>query len=515
MKSIKRALISVSNKQGLGEFAKQLHALGIEIISTGQTAQFIKNLDIPVKEVSEITGWPEMMDGRVKTLHPKIHGGILGKRSRHESIANQYGIEWIDLVVVNLYPFEQTIKKAGVSFEEAVENIDIGGPAMIRSAAKNCESVTVIVDPADYESIIKMLQQGKGIQDDNRQSLAAKAFLHTSRYDAAIHQYLIEKTSKQSNSVNFPEHMVLSLSKANALRYGENPHQSAAAYHFDQAPAGVLNATQLQGKMLSFNNLLDADAALLTIRDFDLPTAVIIKHANLCGLASSENAIAEAFSDALDTDPVSAFGGIIALNRHCDEETAALISKSFFEVLMAPGFSEQALSLLSSKTNLRVLAFDSTNMATTLQFQPIVGGFLLQERYNHILDINDLTVATKLQPSQSTLADLLFAWQSVKHAKSNAILIAKDSCVVGIGSGQVSRIDAVEIALKKAEGREEGAVLASDAFFPFRDSIDRIGKSGITAIIQPGGSLRDSEVIDACNEHGIAMVLTGVRCLKH
>lgn len=515
MTTIKRALISVSNKQGLDFFANQLHAIGVEIISTGNTAHFIRNLGIPVRDVSDITGWPEMMDGRVKTLHPKIHGGILGRRNQHESVAHQYGIEWIDLVVVNLYPFEETIKKADVTYEEAIENIDIGGPSMIRSAAKNNESVAVVVDPADYESVVTFLQQGKGLSDDYRRSLAAKAFLHTSRYDAAIHHYLIEKNQSQSTSMGFPEEIHLSLGKANALRYGENPHQVAAAYYDTQAPSGILKATQLQGKILSFNNILDADAALLAIRDFELPTAVVIKHANLCGLASSEQSIAEAFSNALATDPVSAFGGIIALNRCCDEETAALMAKSFFEVIIAPGFSEQALSLLSSKTNLRLLILDTTKISTSIQFQPILGGFLLQERYHHVLRANDLNVVTKHQPSISTIADLLFAWQSVKHAKSNAILIAKEGCVVGIGSGQVSRIDAVRIALEKAAGRQNGSVLASDAFFPFRDSIDQIGKSGITAIIQPGGSLRDQEVIDACNEYDIAMVLTGIRCLKH
>jgi phosphoribosylaminoimidazolecarboxamide formyltransferase/IMP cyclohydrolase len=514
MNPIKRALISVSNKQGLDDFVKQLHALDVCLISTGQTAIFIKNLGIPVQEVSEITGWPEMMDGRVKTLHPKIHGGILGKRNHHEAVAQEYGIDWIDLVVVNLYPFEETIKKADVSFDEAIENIDIGGPTMIRSAAKNNESVAVIVDPADYESIMTTLQQGQGLSNSVRQSLAAKAFLHTSNYDAAIHQYFMKKTQDKSAPLDFPDEMTISLGKANDLRYGENPHQSAAAYRYKQAPAGVLNATQLQGKMLSFNNLLDADAALLAIRDFDLPTSVIIKHANLCGLASIEGSIAQAFSKAFATDPVSAFGGIIALNRPCDEETASLMVRSFFEVIIAPAFSEKALSILASKANLRLLVMDVTYVSN-IQFQPIVGGFLLQERYNHVLQIKELTVVTECKPSTSTLKELLFAWQSVKHAKSNAILIAKQGCVVGIGSGQVSRVDAVEIALKKAEGRQQGAVLASDAFFPFRDSIDRIGKSGITAIIQPGGSVRDQEVIEACNEHGIAMILTGIRCLKH
>lgn len=515
MTIIKRALISVSNKQGLDFFAKQLHTLGVDIISTGNTAQFIKALGIPVRDVSEITGWPEMMDGRVKTLHPKIHGGILGRRHQHESVARQYGIEWIDLVVVNLYPFEDTIKKVDVTFEEAIENIDIGGPSMIRSAAKNHESVAVVVDPADYDNVVTMLQQGEGIPIEDRRSLAAKAFLHTSRYDAAIHHYLMKESQSECASTDMPEELHLTLTKASALRYGENPHQNAAAYRLKDVSAGILEARQWQGKVLSFNNILDADAALLAIQDFEQPTAVVIKHANLCGLASSEQSIAQAFTDAIATDPVSAFGGIIALNRCCDEETATRMVHSFFEVIIAPSFSEQALALLSTKANLRLLSLDTKKGSSKIQFQPIVGGFLMQERYHHVLQAKDLRVVTKQQPSIDMIADLLFAWQCVKHAKSNAILIAKNSCVVGIGSGQVSRIDAVKIAIEKAAGRQMGAVLASDAFFPFKDSIDQIGQSGVTAIIQPGGSLRDQEVIDACNELGIVMAFSDIRCLKH
>ena len=503
---IQRALISVSNKAGILPFAKQLHALGIEIISTGGTSQLLKEAKIPVIEVSELTGFPEIMDGRVKTLHPKIHGGILGRRSAHADVAT------LHLVVVNLYPFAETIKQPNVTFDDAIENIDIGGPTMIRSAAKNMEYVTVVVDPDDYEGVIKQLSGTSSIPFDKRKELAIKAFEYTAQYDAFIHNYL--STTVENKPLVFPEKIQFLLSKNSELRYGENPNQSACAYQFGVQPKGIFGAVQHQGKALSYNNLVDADAATMCVREFEMPACVIVKHANPCGVASSST-ILEAFSKAFETDSNSAFGGIIALNRDCDASLAAEILNHFFEVLIAPGISEEALTLLSAKPNLRVLTQAQDSPLNDWEYKWIEGGVLIQAKDQHVLQPTAHQVVTLQQPSQEVIDDLLFAWRIVKHVKSNAILIAKNFQAIGVGAGQVSRIDAVDIAVRKAQDRLEQAVLASDAFFPFRDSIDRIASTGIKAIIQPGGSLRDQEVIDACNEHGITMLMSGIRCFKH
>lgn len=501
---IKRALISVSDKAGIVEFASALSQLNIEILSTGGTSKLLREANIPVRDVSDVTGFPEIMDGRVKTLHPKVHGGILGLRAEHSMIAKQHDIEWIDLVVVNLYPFKATIENPNASFDDAVENIDIGGPTMIRSAAKNMGWVGVVVDPNDYVTIIQELQQQQGLQFVTRKNLATKAFAHTAEYDALIHQYLSEKPQPALH---------LQLEKVADLRYGENPQQTASAYRFPNTH-GILSAHQYQGKELSYNNIADADAAVACVREFSNPACVIVKHANPCGVAIAET-IEIAFEKAFQADPVSAFGGIVALNRHCTKELAEKIVSSFFEVIVAPSFSIDALETLAKKANLRLLALEMKQAIPKHEFKYVNGGLLVQDRDDHQLLENDLTLVTENKPSQEDLKTLLFAWHVVKHIKSNAILIAKDNVTLGVGAGQVSRIDAVELAIKKAGGHLKQAVLASDAFFPFRDSIDFLAKTGIKAIIQPGGSVRDEEVIQACNEHHIAMVFTGKRCFKH
>lgn len=511
--TIKRALISVSNKQGLVEFARGLRELGIEIISTGGTSNLLREADILVREVEEITQFPEMMDGRVKTLHPKIHGGILGKRDAHAEIAKQQEIPWIDLVVVNLYPFADTIRKPNVTLNEAIENIDIGGPTMIRSAAKNMQWVTVVVDANDYGKILSELREHHAISFKTRQSLATKAFQHTSAYDALIHHYLQKTDTDQSSE--FPSQIYLVAEKQADLRYGENPHQKACAYRFQEYFPSVMTAKQYQGKPLSYNNIVDADAAVGCVREFSETACVIVKHANPSGVAIGGN-IQQAFSLAYQADELSAFGGVIALNKICDEATAKQINEIFFEVLIAPAYTQGALAMLSAKTNLRVLELpELMHKASLHEYKFVEGGVLLQDKdYNHISP-SDLTVVTQLQPNKVEIDAAVFAWRVVKHAKSNAILIAKENRTVGIGAGLVSRIDAVDMAVRKAAKNLPGSVLASDAFFPFRDSIDRIANLGIRTIIQPGGSMRDEEVIAACNQHGIAMILTGKRCFKH
>jgi phosphoribosylaminoimidazolecarboxamide formyltransferase/IMP cyclohydrolase len=505
---IKRALISVSNKEGIVELAQALTQQNIEIISTGGTSKLLREANIPVRDVADLTGFPELMDGRVKTLHPKIHGGILGLRDVHADTAAQYEISWIDLVVVNLYPFEQVIQKADVSFDEAIENIDIGGPTMIRSAAKNMGWTSVVVDPEDYMKIVEELQQSQAISFETRKVLAIKAFAHTAKYDAHIHHYFTQ-------SGQFPSTLNIHLEKNTDLRYGENPHQAASAYQYAQHTTGILSAKQHQGKSLSYNNIADADAALVCVREFTQPACVIVKHANPCGVAVASD-ISAAFHQALVADSVSAFGGIVALNRLCDEKTAEAITAIFLEVLLAPAYTPGALKILENKPNLRVLELRGLEQLHTAQdFKFIHGGLLLQDKDSHQLDAENLKVVTTLQPSVTDIEAMLFAWRVIKHIKSNAILIAKENMTIGIGAGQVSRIDAVDMAIRKAGGKIVNAVLASDAFFPFRDSIDRLATMGIAAIIQPGGSLRDDEVIEACNQHGIAMLFTGVRCFKH
>jgi phosphoribosylaminoimidazolecarboxamide formyltransferase/IMP cyclohydrolase len=512
---VKRALISVSDKTGVVAFARNLMELGIEIISTGGTSQLLRDANIPVRDVREVTEYPEMMDGRLKTLHPKIHGGILGLRDEHADEAAAHGIEWIDLVVVNLYPFAKTIKNPDASFDDAIENIDIGGPTMLRAGAKNMGWVGVIVDPEDYDIVIAELEAEKSLNFSIRSALALKAFDHVAKYDAVIVNYLHHKISGMPQLTEQTSELDLHPKKHLDLRYGENPHQTASAYKFSGNTSGILSAQQLQGKELSFNNIADADAAVLCLREFSEPACIVVKHANPCGAAVAED-ISTAFQRAFNADPVSAFGGIIALNRPCNEEIATFLAKVFVEVIIAPEFTAEALKIFNAKPNLRLLALPVTGAAQSKQdFKFIDGGLLIQDRDTATITKKDLQFVTKRKPDTKEIESLLFAWRIVKHVKSNAILLAKADVTVGVGAGQVSRIDAVEIALRKAGALTEEAVLASDAFFPFRDSIDRIAGTGVRAIIQPGGSIKDNEVISACDEHGIAMVFTGKRCFKH
>lgn len=503
---MKRALISVSDKTHLIEFARGLTELDIEIISTGGTSQLLRAASIPVRDVSEVTNFPEIMDGRLKTLHPKVHGGILGRRDEHAAVAKQHDINWIDLVVVNLYPFAETIKKPDVTFTDAIENIDIGGPTMIRSAAKNMEWAGVVVDPKDYDTVLSELRADQGLSFATRRGLATKAFAHTAQYDALINRYLADS--------KFPEQLNLNLEKFADLRYGENPHQAACAYQFTGNHSGILAAKQHQGKQLSYNNIADADAAVACVREMTQPACVIVKHANPCGVAVAEN-IYEAFQRAFNADSLSAFGGIVALNQTCTKQVAEALTKIFIEVLIAPAYEAEALTILSSKTNLRVLELSSSQSNLKQEYKFVDGGLLVQDRDLSVISEQDLQLVTQRRPTADEMSTMLFAWRVIKHIKSNAILIAKQNVTMGVGAGQVSRVDAVELAIRKAGKDLTGTVLASDAFFPFRDSIDHIGKTGIRAIIQPGGSVRDEEVIAACNEHDIAMVLTGQRCFKH
>lgn len=500
---VKRALISVSNKAGVVEFAQGLHALGIEILSTGGTSKLLREAHIPARDVADLTGFPEMMDGRVKTLHPKVHAGILGLRDEHATVAKEHGIQWIDLVVVNLYPFAETVVKPGTTFDDAIENIDIGGPAMIRSAAKNMGFVGVIVEPSDYAAILQALPAG--LTFAMRSYLALKAFSHTAHYDRTIQTYLEATQSQEIKTFHFE--------KITDLRYGENPHQKASAYRFAGHHEGILSAIQHQGKPLSYNNITDADAALNCVHQYTKPAAVIVKHANPCGVATADT-IRGAFQKAFSADSLSAFGGIVALNQTCDVEIAEEIAKIFFEVIIAPAFTKEALSIFAAKPNLRILELPSKPISPS-ELKFIQGGLLIQDADHSVLQVKDLQVVTERKPSSADIDTMLFAWPVIKQLKSNAILIAKDNVTVGVGVGQVSRVDAVDLALKKAGNHLEGAILASDAFFPFRDSIDRLAGKGINAVLQPGGSMRDKEVIAACNEHGIAMVFTGVRCFKH
>lgn len=505
--SVKRALISVSNKNGVVEFAKGLQQLGIEILSTGGTAKALRDAGITVQDVSEVTGFPEMMDGRVKTLHPKIHGGILGLRDVHEQVAQEHGIEWIDLVVVNLYPFGETIQKSGVSEDEVIENIDIGGPSMIRAAAKNVGWVGVVVDPNDYTSVLQEIQSA-GLSYETRKRLSVKAFGHTAHYDAIIHAYF--------STESFAADITLPFVKQMDLRYGENPHQKAAAYR-DPMHHGtsILAAKVHQGKQLSYNNIMDADAALTMTREFDEPACIVVKHANPCGVATGTD-ITEVFTRAYNADSLSAFGGIISLNRPCTAEIAEAIAKVFAEIVLAPSYEPRALEILSKKKNLRVLELGNFGQREPkIEFRYVDGGLLLQDSDVKTVTHDDLKIVSAKQPSEQEVRDMLFAWRVVKHIKANAILIAKDNTTVGVGAGQVSRVDSVDIALKKAGNRAHGAVLASDAFFPFRDSIDKLAGTGISIIIQPGGSQKDAEVIAAANEHNLAMVFTGTRAFKH
>lgn len=518
MRSIKNALISVSDKTGIVEFAQALNALGVQILSTGGTADLLKNNDVPVRLVSDYTGFPEMMDGRVKTLHPKVHGGILGRRDieNHMRSMNEHGIEAIDLVAVNLYPFEKTIAKKDCTFDEAVENIDIGGPAMVRSAAKNFTDVAVVVDPKDYETVIKEMKAYEGgVTLKTRKRLSRDAFTHTARYDSMISKYL---TNQSENEERFPPVYQEAYDKMQDLRYGENPHQSAALYRQSGAgPSDIVSSHQLQGKELSFNNFLDLNAAWELVTEFESSAAVIIKHTNPCGVALNEDQL-QAFIQARETDPTSSFGGILSFNRPLGEEVAKEILKNFVEAIVAPGFDPKAVELLASKKNIRLMempATVSTRSEKRTDVKRIGGGLLVQDLDTETYDPAKLKVVTKKQPSEQEMEDLIFAWVIAKHVKSNAIIYARNHETIGMGAGQMSRVDSARLAVDKAQKPLKGSVMASDAFFPFRDSVDAAAKSGVSAIIQPGGSIRDEEVIQAANEHGIAMVFTSYRHFKH
>ena len=520
MAKIKRALISVSDKEGIGQFAMGLNGLGVEILSTGGTASLLKEKGIPIISVSDYTGFPEMLDGRVKTLHPKIHGGLLGQRSKKEHLdkMKEYGIKPIDMVIVNLYPFEETIAKEGCALSEAIENIDIGGPTMLRSAAKNYTDVTVIVDPGDYERVLKEMKENDGfISLDTNFRLAKKVFQLTARYDGAISNYLGSLDNKEKRH-GFPETLTLQFKRSQGLRYGENPHQEAAFYieRSINEPC-VSNAAQLQGKELSFNNIIDLDAALETVKEFQEIAAVIIKHTNPCGVATSEKSLVDAYCKARDCDPTSAFGGIVGLNRKVDIKTAAEIVSTFVEAIIAPGYDEDALEILKEKKDLRVLLVP--RMERCLQegydLKKVGGGLLVQDRDLGMVDFKSLKVVTKRSPTEDELKAMSFAWKVCKHVKSNAIVYSTSDQVVGIGAGQMSRVDSSRIAVMKANLPTEGTVLASDAMFPFRDGVDAAAKAGVTAIIQPGGSIRDEEIIQAANEYNIAMVFTVMRHFRH
>jgi len=519
MNKIQRALISVSDKTGIAEFAKQLHEqFGIEILSTGGTAKLLSEAGIPVIEVSDYTGFPEMMDGRVKTLHPKIHGGLLGRRGTDDAVMQEHAIPPIDMVVVNLYPFREAIARPDCDLPTAIENIDIGGPTMLRAAAKNHAGVAVLVNSIDYPRVLEEMADNDGaLSDATRFDLAVKTFEHTAGYDGAIANYLGAsdvdgQRERFSRTFNSQYHL------AQSMRYGENPHQAAAFYvEADQHEASVATARQLQGKALSYNNIADTDAALECVKQFDTPACVIVKHANPCGVAQAENLLL-AYDRAYATDPESAFGGIIAFNQELDAETArAIVERQFVEVIIAPQVSADAVEVVAAKKNVRLLACgEFSNGQSRLDFKRVNGGLLVQEA--DLALYNELKVVTKRQPSEQEMGDLLFSWQVAKFVKSNAIVYAKELMTIGVGAGQMSRVNSARIAAIKAEQANlevPGSVMASDAFFPFRDGLDQAAEAGIRAVIQPGGSMRDEEVIAAADEHDIAMVFTGMRHFRH
>jgi phosphoribosylaminoimidazolecarboxamide formyltransferase/IMP cyclohydrolase len=515
---VRRALISVSDKTDVIELAQNLHAQGVELLSTGGTASLIAQTDIPVIEISDYTGFPEMMAGRVKTLHPKVHGGILARRGIDEEVMQAHDIKPIDLVVINLYPFQATIANPDCTLADAIENIDIGGPAMVRAAAKNHARVTVIVDPLDYSQVLQEMENNNGAVDDKtRFSLAIKAYEHTANYDGAIANYFGRLVQKPEDQL-FPRTINLQYQHAQGMRYGENPHQNAAFYvESNVSEPGIASATQLQGKALSYNNIGDTDAALECVKQFEQAACVIVKHANPCGVAVDDN-IHDAYARAFSTDPESAFGGIIAFNRRLDAKTAqAIIDQQFVEVIIAPEVDNEASDIVAGKQNVRLLACGNwQNPVYRLDYKRVNGGLLVQDVDAELYD--SLTVVTKLQPTEDQMQDLLFAWQVAKFVKSNAIVYAGKRMTIGVGAGQMSRINSARIAGMKAEhaGLEvTGSVMASDAFFPFRDGIDAAHEAGISAVIQPGGSMRDDEVIAAANDHGMAMVFTGMRHFRH
>lgn len=515
MRAIKRVLVSVSDKSGLAEFAQGLSKWEPEILSTGGTAKAIAGAGVAVREVSDFTGFPEIMDGRVKTLHPKIHGGILGRRDDKGHVAQmkENGIEPIDMVVVNLYPFEATIANPKVALEDAIENIDIGGPAMVRSSAKNHNDVAVVVDPADYPAILEEMRANDGkLSLKTRRALAAKAFAHTAWYDGRIAEYM---SRFLDNPDKLPGRKIIQLTKKQTMRYGENPHQEAAFYELAGAKSDSLaSAEQLHGKELSFNNIVDMTAAYQLACEFSDPAVAIIKHTNPSGVAVNES-LTKAYLTALDTDPVSAFGGVIAVNRELDAQTAAEIAKLFVEVVIAPGFDEGALSKLTAKKNVRLIKSPLLKSMEGLAYKFVPGGALIQDEDAITYNEETLKVVTKRQPTDEEMAALKFAWTVAKHVKSNAIVYADSNSTIGVGAGQMSRVDSAKIAVEKARRPVKGSVMASDAFFPFRDGVDAAGKVGVRAVIQPGGSVRDKEVIAAADEYDMAMVFTGVRHFRH
>jgi len=523
------ALISVSDKTGIVEFARALHAMGIKLISTGGTAKLLAEARLPVTEVAEVTAFPEMLDGRVKTLHPKVHGGLLARRDvpEHMAALKAHNIDTIDLLVVNLYPFEATVAKPGCTLEDAIENIDIGGPAMVRSAAKNWKDVGVLTDASQYPAVLAELKANGKLSGKLRFALSVAAFNRISQYDGAISDYLSSidfeaRTGATPVRQQFPAQANSQFIKLQDLRYGENPHQQAAFYRdVHPAPGSLVTAQQLQGKELSYNNIADGDAAWECVKSFEVPACVIVKHANPCGVAVGKDAL-ESYSKAFQTDPTSAFGGIIAFNRTVDGAAAQAVSKQFVEVLMAPDFTPEALEVFKSRVNVRILKIvlpkDMTATRNAMEIKRVGSGLLIQTADNHELTLADLKVVTKKQPTPQQLQDLLFAWKVAKYVKSNAIVFCKDGMTMGVGAGQMSRLDSARIASIKAEHAQlslKDTAVASDAFFPFRDGLDVVVDAGATCVIQPGGSMRDQEVIDAADERGVAMVFSGVRHFRH
>ncbi|NCW08234.1 MAG: bifunctional phosphoribosylaminoimidazolecarboxamide formyltransferase/IMP cyclohydrolase PurH [Gammaproteobacteria bacterium] len=512
---VRRALLSVSDKTNLLDFAQGLHDLGVQLVSTGGTFRALQDAGLPAVEVSSVTEFPEMMDGRVKTLHPKIHGGILGRRDQDQAVMAEHGIEAIDLVCVNLYPFKETIANPDKTHEDAIENIDIGGPAMVRSAAKNHQFVGIVTSPLQYQTVLSELQTG-GLSFETRKQLAKAAFQHTAEYDGAIANYL----GRDNEAAQYPEKLFMHFERDSVLRYGENPHQSAAFYR-DPSVSGssVGTSQQLAGKALSFNNIADTDAALECVRQFEAPACVIVKHANPCGVAV-EGSILEAYEKAFETDPTSAFGGIIAFNRSLDAKTAdRILERQFVEVIIAPGVEPGVVELFEKKPSVRLLTVGSLEQTPAQSdYRRVQGGLLIQDTDTGSRIESELTCVTDTKPTAPQMADLLFAWKVAKFVKSNAIIYAKNNQTIGVGAGQMSRVYSARIAAIKAQDANlevAGSVMASDAFFPFRDGIDAAAEAGIAAVIQPGGSIRDDEVITAANEHGIAMVFTGMRHFRH
>ncbi|MCF0106110.1 MAG: bifunctional phosphoribosylaminoimidazolecarboxamide formyltransferase/IMP cyclohydrolase [Holdemanella sp.] len=510
---MKRALVSVSDKTNLVEFVSGLVDCGYEIISTGGTKKALEAAGLKPIGISDITGFPEIMDGRVKTLHPNVHGALLCVRDNPDHVAQikELGIDYIDLVCVNLYPFKETVQKPGVSHEVIIENIDIGGPSMLRSASKNYQSIPVICDPKDYEKVLSEIKENGETTFETREKLAAKVFRHTARYDAMIADYLTKKTGEE-----FPESLTITFDKVQDLRYGENPHQKAAFYKGMNPKYSLANATQLHGKELSYNNIQDGNAAIEILKDFDGQFAAVgLKHMNPCGVGIGDT-IEAAWDKAYEADPVSIFGGIVALNDVVGASLAEKLSKIFLEIIIAPGFTPEAMDILTKKKNIRLMELDTTLSATTsLKYTNVNDGLLVQDMDMHTVKADDLRCVTNRKPTDEEVRQLLFGWNVVKHVKSNAIVLVKDDMTIGVGAGQMNRVGAAEIAIKQAGEKCEGSVLASDAFFPFGDTVEAAIKAGVTAIIQPGGSVRDQESIDICNQYGVTMVFTGVRHFKH